>query len=170
MYPQILRSKWLPVPQPRSQRGSKPARESLVCRMGGPPKPCGPASPVNMSKRGLFARLHAPNQTLTRVKTWLPNRNLAGKTQARSASYKGRNGPFRGARARSGGATHPGFALKSLPFFAAVRVRFPDKANRPLALSQTGGSCRQVSEGVRLKASSAAAGRSAGSGATCAVP
>src|SRR5262249_41492732 len=35
-------------------------------------------SPVNMSKRGLFARLYAPNQTLIRVKTRLPKGNPDG--------------------------------------------------------------------------------------------
>jgi len=45
--------------------------------MGGPPKPR-PASPANMSKRGLFARHYAPNQTLIMVNRRLPKGNLAG--------------------------------------------------------------------------------------------
>src|SRR5215475_3521785 len=65
-------------------------------RMGGPPKPGGLHSPVNMSKRGLFARLFASNQTLIRVKMRLPKHNLAGRRQGRSASCRGRNGPFQG--------------------------------------------------------------------------
>jgi hypothetical protein len=42
--------------------------------MGGPPKP-GPASPANMSKRGLFARLYATYQTLIMVNVRLPKGN-----------------------------------------------------------------------------------------------
>src|ERR1700740_3158326 len=54
---QILRSKWLLFPRPRIQRGVSLHETAWFGRMGGPPKPWGPASLVNMSKRGLFARL-----------------------------------------------------------------------------------------------------------------
>src|ERR1700744_4284992 len=71
-------------------------------------------SPANMSKRGLFARLYAPNQTLIRVKTRLPKGILD----------RGNGGP-----ARVWQRQNPGFG--------------PKTTNRPPAVSQAGGSCRQ---------------------------
>jgi hypothetical protein len=53
------------------------------------PKP-GPEFPVNMSKRGLPARLSAPNQTLTMVNARLPKGNLP----AASDAAKTRGGKF----------------------------------------------------------------------------
>src|ERR1700761_8908806 len=66
------------LPRPRVRRGGQActkepdlvaweARRSLALH-----------SPANMSKRGLFARLYAPNQTLIRVKTRLPKGILDG--------------------------------------------------------------------------------------------
>ena len=40
----------------------------------------GLASPVNVSKRGLFARLYVPNKTLIIVKSRLPKENLISRT------------------------------------------------------------------------------------------
>ena len=54
---------------------------ALLCRMGGPPKPR-PASAANMSKRGLSARLYAPNQTLIMVNARLPKENLVRQMTA----------------------------------------------------------------------------------------
>src|SRR5262249_42432540 len=85
--------------------------------MGGPPKPWGPASPVNMSKRGLSARLYASDQTPVRVKTRLPKRNLAGERQARPAACAGEKARFfRDMGQRSRGATHPGLGFEVLAF------------------------------------------------------
>src|SRR5215470_3559708 len=84
--PKVSASKWLPVSQSRDQRGGKPARRSLVWSHGRPAEALGPASPANMSKRGLFARLYVPNQTLIIVKTRLPKENLIGRKEGRRAS------------------------------------------------------------------------------------
>jgi hypothetical protein len=53
-----------------------PAPEPCCVTWEARPKPR-PASPANMSKQGLFARLYAPNQTLIMVKTELPRGILA---------------------------------------------------------------------------------------------
>src|ERR1700759_4417850 len=89
-----------------------------------------------MSKRGLFARVYAPNQTLIRVKTRLPKGNP---------------------NAGNGGPPSP-WELPKSPDFGA------ETASRPLAVSQAGGSCRQEVGGVRPEGealSPAGAGRSA---------
>ena len=60
-------------------------------------EPCS-ASPANMSKRGLFTRLSAPNQTLILVKARLPKGNSGAGNGANPASYGvglSSRGPFR---------------------------------------------------------------------------
>ena len=52
----------------------------------GGPKP-GLCFTANMSKRGLFTRLSAPNQTLILVKARLPKRNSGAGNGANPASY-----------------------------------------------------------------------------------
>src|ERR1700730_8336663 len=76
---QILGSTWLPVsiaaPTARGQAlALKPCSVAWEAR----PKPR-PASPANMSKRGLSARLYAPNQTLIMVNRRLPSGLDCGK-------------------------------------------------------------------------------------------
>ena len=64
--------------------------------MGGQSR--GSASTANMSKRGLFTRLSAPNQTLILVKARLPKRNSGAGNGANPASYGvglSSRGPFR---------------------------------------------------------------------------
>src|SRR6516164_4505520 len=78
--PKVSASKWPPISQSRDQRGGKPAQRSLVWSHGRPAEALGPASPVNMSKRGLFARLYVPNKTLIIVKSRLPKENLIRRT------------------------------------------------------------------------------------------
>ena len=66
-------------------------RESLIgVAWGARPKP-GPASPANMSKRGLSARHYVPNQTLIMVNARLPKGNLAAGNQGRPGGYGGWN-------------------------------------------------------------------------------
>src|ERR1700761_9170625 len=79
----IPSTQWSQFPRAIGLRDPAPTRSARAVslhegawfgRMGGPPKP-GLHSPANMSKRGLFARLYASNQTLIRVKTRLPKDN-----------------------------------------------------------------------------------------------
>ena len=64
-------------------------RESLIgVAWGARPKP-GPASPANVSKRGLSARLYVPNQTLILVNARLPKDNLTAGNQGRPGGYGG---------------------------------------------------------------------------------
>src|ERR1035437_7494908 len=63
--------------------------------MGGPPKP-GPASPANMSKRGLSARLYDPNQTLIMVNGRLPQENLVRGKCREPKPLGGPGSAFRG--------------------------------------------------------------------------
>jgi len=76
-------------------------------------------SPANMSKRGLFARLYAPNQTLIRVKTRLPKQN----------PDRGNGGPARAWEQR--------------------KCEISGQNGKPPACgsSRAGGSCRQVGWG-----------------------
>src|ERR1700733_15340136 len=73
---QICREQ-MPVPQPHDRRGGKRQRESLVVSHGGPVQKPRPASPANVSKRGLFARPYPHNQALIMVNVWLPKGILA---------------------------------------------------------------------------------------------
>ncbi|MEH2566386.1 hypothetical protein V1289_006013 [Bradyrhizobium sp. AZCC 2289] len=89
--PKSSGSKWLPVPQPRVGRGVERQRESLIgVAWGARPKP-GPASPANVSKRGLFARHYAPNQTPIMVNARLPKGNLAAGNQGGPGGYESWN-------------------------------------------------------------------------------
>jgi hypothetical protein len=66
-------------------------RESLIgVAWGARPKP-GPASPANVSKRGLSARLYVPNQTLILVNARLPKEILTAGNQGRPGGYGGWN-------------------------------------------------------------------------------
>ena len=78
---------------------SASARALLCVAWVARPKP-GPASPANMSKRGLFARHRAPNQTLIMVKGGYQKGNFGGwKCGAGPGPLRGARvpaGPFRG--------------------------------------------------------------------------
>src|ERR1700722_16429072 len=75
----VLLLQWPPGPRPREKRGRKNAgAEAVMCRMGGPVQKPIPASPANVSKRGLSARLYASNQTPIVVNVWLP-KGILGK-------------------------------------------------------------------------------------------
>ncbi len=64
-------------------------RESLIgVAWGARPKP-GPASPANVSKRGLFARLYVPNQTLILVNARLPQGDSTTGNRGRPGGYEG---------------------------------------------------------------------------------
>ena len=67
------------------------ARASLGVAWGARRKP-GPASPANMSKRGLSARHSVPNQTLSLVNFRLPKGNPAAGNRGRPGGYGG-SGP-----------------------------------------------------------------------------
>ena len=85
--PKFSGSEGLPAPQPRVGPGCMRQRESLIgVAWGARPKP-GPASPANVSKRGLFARHYVPNQTLIMVNARLPKGNLAAGNQGNSGGY-----------------------------------------------------------------------------------
>jgi hypothetical protein len=72
----------------RRARRKMRQRESLIgVAWGARPKP-GPASPANVSKRGLSARLYVPNQTLILVNARLPKGNLTAGNQGRPSGYK----------------------------------------------------------------------------------
>src|SRR5260370_26127446 len=66
----------------KSAAVSAPALKPCCVAWGARPKPR-PASAANMSKRGLSARLYAPNQTLIMVNTQLPQGILGGGNEAR---------------------------------------------------------------------------------------
>ena len=78
-------------------------RESLTCVAWGARRKPGPASPANMSKRGLFARHSVPNQTLSLVNTRLPKGNPVAGNRGGSAGY-GNPAGFRGSL---GGRSRP---------------------------------------------------------------
>jgi hypothetical protein len=67
------------------------ARASLCVTWGARRKP-GPASPANMSKRGLFARHYASNQTPRVVNARLPKGNLAAGNAGGTAGSGGFHG------------------------------------------------------------------------------
>jgi hypothetical protein len=75
--------------------------------MGARRKP-GPASPANMSKRGLSARHSVPNQTLSLVNFRLPKGNPTAGNQGRTGGYGG-HGP--GFHAPGGGVPARRLAL-----------------------------------------------------------
>src|SRR2546423_15046456 len=64
-----------------------PARKLHFLWYGGPVQKPGPASPANMSKRGLFARLYVPNQTLIMVNARLPKGNFARGNEGGTAAW-----------------------------------------------------------------------------------
>src|ERR1700761_3606512 len=66
------------LPRPRVRRGRQACTKEPDLVAWEARRSLGLHSPANMSKRGLFARLYAPNQTLIRVKTWLPKQNPDG--------------------------------------------------------------------------------------------
>ncbi|BBB96786.1 hypothetical protein BE61_22170 [Bradyrhizobium elkanii USDA 61] len=78
--------------------GAAKLRESLLhLSHGGPVQKPGPASPANMSKRGLFTRHSDPNQTLFMVKARLPKGNLeAGNAAGRGGWRVPQMNSFRG--------------------------------------------------------------------------
>ena len=62
-------------------------RESSLGVAWGARRKPGPASPANMSKRGLSARHSVPNQTLSLVNFRLPKGNVAAGNQGRPGGY-----------------------------------------------------------------------------------
>jgi len=71
-------------------------RESLIgVAWGARPKP-GPASPANVSKRGLSARLYVPNQTLILVNARLPKGNSTAGNRGKPDGYGEREPGFPG--------------------------------------------------------------------------
>ena len=76
------------------------ARAALGVAWGARRKP-GPASPANMSKRGLSARHSVPNQTLSLVNFRLPKGNPTAGNRGRPGGYGGSGSGF---HARGGGA------------------------------------------------------------------
>ncbi len=91
------------------------AKAALGVAWGARRKP-GPASPANMSKRGLSARHSVPNQTLSLVNFRLPKGNPAAGNRGRPGGYGGLGSGF---HARDGG-TRP------------VASPFGTAASRPL--------------------------------------
>src|SRR6202165_2040839 len=74
----------------RKARRQAPAREPCFVSHGRPVQSRGLQSPANMSKRGLSARLYAPDQTLIMVNGRLPQGILGGGRgrQAGRISYR----------------------------------------------------------------------------------
>src|ERR1700746_33412 len=80
----------IPVPKPARSGAAKACTREPDLVAWEARRSLGPASPVNMSKRGLSLRLYPSNQTLIRVKTRLPKENFAPGNAGRSSPYSQR--------------------------------------------------------------------------------
>jgi hypothetical protein len=102
-----------------------------------------------MSKRGLFPRLCASNQTPIRVKTRLPKKNLAAKTIAGSTSWLAPERPLLGGTGpRSRGAMHPSLGFE-VPGFFKSRAQGKPGASRTRSLACSEKSTRAYSPQVQ---------------------
>src|SRR4051794_19501032 len=109
--------------------------------MGGPSKPR-LASAANMSKRGLSARLYAPNQTLTMVNTPLPTTDFGlEKASPRLWRLSAERRPGNGCRRAS----------PSPPAVEHYRRQQPRKQNRPSAFANGRSSRHRVYRTLRLR-------------------
>jgi hypothetical protein len=122
----------------RSGAAVSACARALLCRLGGPPKP-EPASPANMSKRGLFARLYPSNQTLIMVNARLPKDFRLRQNRGGSTGCGGRDSASRDKKARPGRIPAFASADRSPPACVGgglpvigVQARSPEIRREPL--------------------------------------
>jgi hypothetical protein len=97
-------SKWLPGPIAARSGAAVNASASEPCLVAWEARrSLGPASPANMSKRGLFTRLYAPYQTLILVKARLPKENPVSGNGGNPRPWTAANPPFHAGKSKPQG-------------------------------------------------------------------
>jgi len=103
---------WPPGLRPHNKRGGNIGAKSRELSLGRPFQKPGLASPANVSKRGLSARLFAPQQTPIVVNVRLPKgisvEEIAGGEGLKAA----RKPPFQGQRATARLLSHTGGSVR----------------------------------------------------------